>query len=140
MDRQKVLPEGGIEEIVPIARTFVMAMKLKSKNEDKKAKKKLKQNIKPNAPEETPTEQTPKKSVQDSTPVAEAPPAESDELATVEELDPGVEGQSEMIADGPGPNNESLSHESIGEVPIADLDPVEKTGDAGDVEDETATV
>jgi hypothetical protein len=100
--------------------------KLKSKNEGTKAKKKPSQHNMPNAPEETPKEQKPKPA-QPAVPVAEALPVESDELATA------------MIADGPGPNNESLSHESIGEVLTDDLDLVEQTGAAGDIEDETAT-
>ncbi len=110
--------------------------KLKSKNENKKAKKKLNQNNKANAPAEMPTEQTPKPA-QSPIRVAEEFPVESNELATVEEFEPSIDGQSEMLADGPGPNNEPPSNESIDEVPIADLDPVQETGE---IEEETATV
>jgi hypothetical protein len=104
---------------------FKKELKPKSKNENKKPEKELKPKSKPkskpNELTDRPTEQMPKP-VQPSLPVAEAFPVESDELATMEELELGVEGQSELIVDGPGPNNEPLSHESIGEGLITDLD------------------
>jgi hypothetical protein len=101
--------------------------KLKSKDKDKKTKKKRSQINIPAAPEGIPTEYALERA-QPTMPVTAVFAAQSDELATAEELEPGVEGQSEMIADGPGPNNEPLSHESIGEAPMAELDEVEETG------------
>lgn len=105
--------------------------KVKSKSENKKAKGKPKQPSRPNVPKDIPTQQTPKP-VPPSAPVAQTLPIRSNEFATAEGFESDTEVQPELAADGPGPNNESLSHESIGEIPIADLDLIGDTGDAGD--------
>jgi hypothetical protein len=102
--------------------------KLKSKPAGKQGGKKTKQPGGANAPEEIPPSQTPPRLTPPSAiPVAEAPLRESEELATVE--------LPEMIADGPGPNNDPPSQESIGEIPLEDLD---LTVEGGDLEDESA--
>jgi Domain of unknown function (DUF4157) len=111
--------------------------KLKSKGDGKKDSKK-KQPGKINAPVEIPTPKTTPTPTPTPVPVAEALPEESDVLATMEGPGPGIEELPEMAADGPGPNNEPPSQESIGEIPIADLDPTEETDEGGDAEEETA--
>lgn len=84
--------------------------KLKSKK--KKAKP---QNIIPH--EVKPLKPTPPPANKDI-PVAESPQLENDDLADGEEI---------VIADGPGPDNESLAHENIGEEFSADADLPEET-------------
>jgi hypothetical protein len=94
--------------------------KLKSKDKDKKPKPKPKQYNKPNAPEEMPKQQpkpAPPPAAKD-VPVAEAPQLDSDDLAV---------GAQEMVADGPGPDNESLAHENIGYEFVDDTDLSEET-------------
>jgi hypothetical protein len=106
--------------------------KLKSKKKNAKPTNKPKPNFGPNAPAEVPREQAPKPT-QSSVPVAETLPEENDDLVTVAELEPDSAGQSEMIEDGPGPNNEPPSSETIGDEFISDLD----SGEA-ETEEETA--
>ena len=79
----------------------------------KKSKKKPKRSNSFTTPQGVPAEQKP---VTPGVPVAEIFLPESDELAIMERLDSGGAGKSEMVADGPGPKNAPVSHESIGEV------------------------
>jgi hypothetical protein len=104
--------------------------KLKS---PKKDKKRAKQSVAPDATEVKPAEQKPKLE-QHPLPVTEALPEKSDELRAMEELEPDAEGNAEMIADGPGPNNEPASHETIDQTLITDLDLPDNAGDEGDIE------
>lgn len=67
-------------------------------------------------------------------PVAEALPAEEEDVVVAQEA-VGEEGP-EMAADGPGPNNEPAAHEDIGEIAAADVDEIgegeaEGEGDTG---------
>jgi hypothetical protein len=100
--------------------------KLKSRSKGKKQGEKARPHGQPNAPTEIPAEKTPPKAPA-PVPVAEVS-GDSDEFETGEVMKPGMEGLPEMAVDGPGPNNESLSHESIGEVQ-AELDSAEQSAE-----------
>jgi hypothetical protein len=90
--------------------------KLKSTDKDKKSKQKSK----PNAPAELPKQQSPNP-VPPATkdiPVAEAPLLDNNEITN---------GQSEIVTDGPGLNNEPVTHENIGDEFVDDSDLTEET-------------
>jgi hypothetical protein len=103
--------------------------KLKSTNKRTKAKGGGQQGGRPGGSEEAPAKQTPK-------PVAEVPPVRGNEVGTVEDTEMENEGGPEMIGDGPGPNNEPTMDEGLGEMPVADTDVIDETGN----EDETVVV
>ena len=90
--------------------------KLKSTGKDKKPKQKSKSN----APAELPKQQAPKpvSPAAKDIPVAEVPQLDNDKL---------IDGQSEMVADGPGLNNEPVTHENIGDEFVDDSDLTEET-------------
>lgn len=100
--------------------------KLKSKSKAKKRDKKARPHEQPNAPAEIPAGKTPPKAPV-AVPVAEAS-GDSDEFETGEVAEPGMEGLSEIAVDGPGPNNDSLWHESIGEMQ-AEFDSTEQSAE-----------
>lgn len=100
--------------------------KLKSKSKKagsgkEKAKEKAKSKGTDPKAVEPPKEQTPKPvvpSANQDVPVAAAPELDSDDLA---------DSPQEMLADGPGPNNDPPEHENIGEELAADEDVAEET-------------
>ena len=76
-------------------------------------------------PAETPNKTLPKASPPQ--PVAEAP-IDTDESPTAQMLEPAVEGLSAAAADGPGPNNEPVAEESIGEIAV-EPDSTDRSGE-----------
>lgn len=121
----------------PVNRSGVCdGFKLKSKSKKKAAPKKDTPKAKPNVvdpkavePPSTPAP-APTPPVAQDQPVAEVLSDESDALDNV---------ALGIIPDGPGPNNDPASHESLGEMPVSDLEPIDE-GESNDKEGETALV
>lgn len=99
-------------------------------NQLKSKKKKPKFQGGSNVPAEKPEKATPQPTPPSAIPVAEALSGETDELVSMQ--------LPEMAADGPGPNNDPPSEESIGEMLMADLDPTVDEGEGADTKEETA--
>jgi hypothetical protein len=103
--------------------------KLKPKPPAKKSRQRGGASAPAEMPDKTPPKAPPPQ------PVAEAP-GETDEAAMAEALEANVEGLSEIAADGPGPNNEPVSEETVGEM-AGEPDITEIAGE-GDMGDETS--
>jgi hypothetical protein len=91
-------------------------------NQLKKAtpeRKKTQHRNKANAPAEVPADKAPPKAPP-GVPVAQETGADEG-AATLGVAESGSDGGREIVADGPGPNNEPLVHESLGELPDAEL-------------------